>query len=205
MNINNRGILLVISGPAGTGKGTVVKKMISKRDDIALSVSATTRSPRKGEIDGVHYHFISFDKFKEMIDNSMLLEYNYYCGNYYGTPKEDVENYLSDGKSVILEIDIHGGLNIKKIYPDAVLIMLLPPDFKTLESRIRGRNANTEDDIQNRLKIARQEIKKIADYDYVVFNQQEKCDVAANEILNIIDSEKHRCSRNKNLLELLND
>ena len=187
MNINNRGILLVISGPAGTGKGTVVKKMISKRDDIALSVSATTRSPRKGEIDGVHYHFISFDKFKEMIDNSMLLEYNYYCGNYYGTPKEDVENYLSDGKSVILEIDIHGGLNIKKIYPDAVLIMLLPPDFKTLESRIRGRNTNTEDDIQNRLKIARQEIKKIAEYDYVVFNQQEKCDDAANEILNIID------------------
>ena len=137
--MKREGVLLVISGPSGSGKGVLVQKLLSRRTDIGLSVSATTRAPRTGEINGVSYHFMTKEKSMERREAGDFLEYNEYAGNYYGTPKSEVVTRISEGTSIILEIDVHGAMYIKRQYPDAVLLMIAPPDFKTLEKRLRGR------------------------------------------------------------------
>ena len=157
----SRGLLLVISGPAGSGKGTVIKYLMEKERDIAYSVSATTRSPRPGEVDGVNYHFISVDEFKSRIEHGGILEYTEYCGNFYGTPKKEAEDVLDAGKNLILEIEVEGAANVKRICPDAVLIMLLPPSHAEQERRLRGRGTEPEDKILARLAQAREEIKQL--------------------------------------------
>ena len=192
----SRGLLLVISGPAGRGKGTVIKHLMEKERDIAYSVSATTRSPRPGEVDGVNYHFISVDDFKMRIEQGGILEYTEYCGNFYGTPKKEAEEVLDAGKNLILEIEVEGAANVKRLCPDAVLIMLLPPSHAEQERRLRGRGTEPEDKILARLAQAREEIKQLGIYDYIVYNQDGAAEECAQDISSIIRAE--RLSRRRN-------
>ncbi len=196
MDLSEKGILLVISGPAGTGKGTVVSNILARSDDFALSVSATTRAPRYNEVDGVQYHFLTRTQFEQKIEDGQMLEYAEYVGNYYGTPRERVMEMLETGTNVILEIEVVGAMKIKKLIPDSVAVLLLPPDFKTLEERLRGRKTNTEEDIQNRLQQAKLEIGNFANYDYIVINEDGASDEAALRIISIVEAERHRTTRN---------
>lgn len=154
-----KGILLVVSGPAGSGKGTVNKHLFDT-GDFVYSVSATTRAPRPGEINGVNYHFITKQDFLGRLDRGDMLEYTEYCGNYYGTPKKEAEDVLASGKNLILEIEVEGAENVKKKYPDAVLVLLLPPTYAVQEQRLRGRGTETEEKITERLARAREEDRK---------------------------------------------
>ncbi len=191
------GIPFVLSGPSGCGKGTIVKALLERHPEtFALSVSATTREPRVGEENGVHYYFIDRAEFERRIEDQQILEYTTYCGNYYGTPKKELYERTVEGINVILEIEVEGAMNVRRLCPEAVLIYVLPPDADTLEKRLRGRGTNTEEDIANRLAKAREEIRCLPDYDYVVINENDGAEAAAEEIVNIISSEQHKVGRN---------
>lgn len=190
-----KGIMLVVSGPAGSGKGTVNAHLIS-RGDFVYSVSATTRAPRPGEINGVNYHFISREDFAKRIASGDMLEHTEYCGNLYGTPRKEAEEVLESGKNLILEIEVDGAHQVKEKYPEAVLIMLLPPSFSVQESRLRGRGTETEEKILARLERTKEELKDIDAYDYVVYNRDGKDTEAAESIINIVEAEKNSIRRN---------
>lgn len=170
MSHSGRGILTVVSGFAGSGKGTVMKKLIAEHDNYALSVSATSRAPRPGEEEGVSYFFRSREQFEEMIRSDALLEYAEYVGNYYGTPKDFVFSKMDEGKDVILEIELQGAMQIKKKYPDTLLIFLTPPSAKELYDRLKGRGTETDEVIARRMKRASEEVLSVKDYDYLVIN-----------------------------------
>ena len=191
-----KGLMIVISGPAGSGKGTVNAHLL-KTGDFVYSVSATTRAPRPGEVDGVNYHYITKEEFLLRIENGDMLEYTEYCGNYYGTPRKEAEEVLASGKNLILEIEVEGAKNVKRAYPDAVLIMLLPPSFAVQEARLRGRGTEKEDKILERLTRTREELREINSYDYVVYNYDRMDREAAEDILAIIRSEHRSLRRNK--------
>lgn len=180
-------VLLAISGPSGVGKGTIVKKILSRRKDVMLSVSCTTRLPREGETHGKEYFFISREEFFKHIDEGDFLEYDEHFGNYYGTLMSLVKEALKE-QSVILEIDVVGALNAKKYFPECVLIMVVPPSIEELQKRLRGRNSETEEEIQKRLDRLTYEISQQKYYDYVVVNGE--LEAAAKEIENIIDENK---------------
>jgi len=187
------GLLIVISGPAGTGKGTVVGKLLEKNPNIKLSISKTTRKPRPGEKEGVNYFFVSREQFEEEIKNERFLEYAEYNNNYYGTPKDFVFEALEKGFDVILEIETKGALQIKKVFSDAVLIFLLPPSIEELYKRLVKRGTESEDEIKARLEIAKNEIKLVPEYDYCVIN--DNVDDAAEKIQKIIEVEKLKSRR----------
>lgn len=189
----DKGLLIVYAGASGVGKGTVMKQLLSANDNFRLSVSATTRNPRPGEIDGVHYSFVTKDEFEQLINNDGLLEYASYCDNYYGTPKKAVFDMLANGIDVFLEIEIKGFLQIKEKYPDCVTIFLLPPSIEELERRLKGRGTETEDVIEKRLKTAKSELTYANQFDYTVINDD--VEKAKNEIINIIANIKNE--RNK--------
>ncbi len=191
----NKGILLVVSGPAGVGKGTVLSSLMKKDDRFMYSVSATTRKIREGEIEGVNYYFVSHEKFKEYIEKNEMLEYTEYVGNYYGTPKEYVLAALNKGKNIILEIDTSGAMQVKALMPDAVLVFICPPGRSVLEARLRGRNTEDEATIQKRLSEAEREVSLAEKYDYVVVNETGGAEAAADIVHSIIDAEK--CKRCK--------
>lgn len=170
-------------------------------DEFCLSVSATTRAPRVGEEHGVHYYFIDKEAFEARIEEGRMLEYASYCGNYYGTPAEYVEKKLDEGKNVILEIEVQGALKIKEKLPETVLVMITPPDFATLEARLRGRGTNTEEDILNRLQRAKEELELIGHYDYAVINDDGKAEQTAEEICSICESEKRRVRRQSDFVK----
>ena len=195
-----KGLLVVVSGPAGSGKGTVNAHLINS-GDFVYSVSATTRAPRPGECDGVNYYFISRESFEKRIADGEMLEYTEYCGNYYGTPKKEALDVLEAGKNLILEIEVEGAMNVKREFPDAILIMLLPPSYAVQESRLRGRGTETEEKICARLERAREEVKLLPHYDYVVYNEDGRDRDAAAMIAGIVESEKHRLSRNPHAVE----
>ena len=164
-----KGKFIIISGPSGVGKGTICNRLI-KELNAWYSVSMTTRGIREGEVDGVNYYFISKDEFRKRIDEGKLLEYNIYNDNYYGTPKDKVLEKMNEGKDVFLEIDVNGARNIKKIFPDALLIYIAPPSIEELRNRLINRGTEDIDVIEKRLRIAEDELKQINFYDYVVIN-----------------------------------
>ena len=200
----DKGLLITVSGPSGSGKGTVLSELIKKHDDIKISVSMTTRQKRNGEIDGTSYYFVNRDYFEKKIKENGMLEYAEYAGNYYGTPKEPVDEMLKAGKAVILEIDVQGADKIKEIYPDVIRIFIMPPSASVLERRLRGRNTEDEETINHRLVIAKGEMKMASEYDFIVINDE--LDSAVKDIEIIIDAERLKASRNKIFLsEVINN
>ena len=195
-----KGLLVIISGPAGSGKGTIVKR-VRELAPFDFSVSATTRKPRQGEEEGVHYYFVTKEDFEKKIAEGEMLEYAQYVGNYYGTPKKPVEKALAEGKNIILDIEVKGALQVKEKMPEAVMIYVLPPDYETLLARIRGRGTETEEIIQKRMTEARTEIKTFPKYDYVVINRENGIDEAANDVLAILHAETMRTARNAEIPE----
>lgn len=192
--MKNNGMLVVLSGPAGSGKDTVISELFKSDFDITKSVSMTTRKPRDGETDGIDYMFVSEDDFLDAVENGELLEYARYGVNYYGTPKGPVDKWLEDGHIVILKIDVEGAGNIRKIYPDTVSIFIMPPSMQILEKRLRDRGSEDEEDVLRRLKIAFNEIERCRnEYDYVVINDD--LQDAVDDIKTIINAEKHKVSR----------
>lgn len=168
--MKRKGIIIVVSGFSGAGKGTIMKELTSKYDQYALSISATTRAPREGEENGREYFFISKEEFEKLIEEDGLIEHARYVDNYYGTPRKYVEDKLSQGIDVILEIEIQGALQIKERYKDAVLLFVMPPSAKVLEERLRGRGTETDEVIKKRLSRANEEAVGIENYDYIVIN-----------------------------------
>ena len=200
MNNPKKGLLIVLSGPSASGKGTV-NAYVLQDDRFEYSVSATTRAPRVGETDGESYHFITKEAFEDLIREGGVLEYTTYCGNYYGTLRSFVEGKLSEGKNVILEIEVDGAMQIREKYPDAVLIMLLPPSFKEQERRLRSRGTESEEVIAKRLSQTRNEIPFADRYDYVVYNETGHAADAADDILAIVRAETCAIRRNPNVAE----
>ena len=196
----NKGLLLVLSGPAGSGKGTV-KEFLLQKEPFEFSVSKTTRAPRPGAVDGKQYSFVTREAFENLIREDGMLEYTEYCGNFYGTPKKESLETLAAGKNLLLEIDAVGGLNVKSRYPDAVLVMLLAPSFAEQEARLRGRATETEEKIRERLAAARREIEMAREYDYIVYNPSGKAEAAADEICTIIRAARLAVSRNTDFAE----
>ena len=194
----SKGLMIVISGPAGSGKGTVNAHLL-KSGEFVYSVSATTRAPRPGEVDGVNYRFISREEFLSRIETGDMLEYTEYCGNFYGTPKKEAEEVLASGKNLILEIEVEGAKNIKAKYPDAVLVLLLPPSFRIQEQRLRSRGTETEEKILERLARTREELKEAGEYDYVVYNYDGADLAAAENIRAIVQAEKSAVSRDADI------
>ncbi|BAH44711.1 MULTISPECIES: guanylate kinase [Brevibacillus] len=178
MSMVDRGLLLVLSGPAGVGKGTVCKALREVMPGLVYSVSATTRQPRPGEVEGVNYFFKSQEEFKRMIEEDALLEWAEYVGNYYGTPRQFVDDMLNEGRDVILEIEVQGALQVKESFPQGTFLFLAPPDLNELENRIVGRGTESQEIIRKRMEVARAEIELMDHYDYVVVNDviESACD-----------------------------
>lgn len=187
MTAQKKGILIIVSGPAGVGKGTVVKEAVEK-NNIYLSVSATTRQPRSIDKEGVTYFFKTKEEFEKMIENDELLEWAKYVDNYYGTPLKPVKEALEKGMDVILEIEVQGAFKVKEKIPEAVLAFIVPPSLEILEERLRGRNTETEEQIEKRMNTAKTELEKIADYDYVIEN--DTVENAVGDLISVLKSEK---------------
>lgn len=197
--MGQKGILMVLSGFSGAGKGTLIKALLKKYDEYALSVSMTTRAPREGERDGVDYFFTTREKFEETIVQNGLVEYALYCGNYYGTPRAYVEEQLAVGRNVILEIEIQGALKIKKKFPDSLLIFVTPPNAAELKRRLEGRGTENAEAIARRLARASEESEGIEAYDYIVVNDDlEEC---AEELHRLVDASRKTPARCKRLIE----
>ncbi|PZD93244.1 guanylate kinase [Paenibacillus sambharensis] len=188
-----KGLLIVLSGPSGVGKGTVCSVLRQKMPELVYSVSATTRSPRQGETEGLNYFFKSKDQFQDMIARDALLEYAQYVDNYYGTPRDFVEKTISEGKDIILEIEVQGALKVKEKFPEGVFIFLLPPSLDELKQRITGRGTETQAVIDHRLTVAREEMSLLRYYDYAVINDE--IDAACHRIQSIVTAEHCRRER----------
>lgn len=197
----SKGVLTVVSGFSGAGKGTVMKRLIQKYDDYALSISVTTRKPREGERDGIEYFFKTKEEVESMIENDEFLEYARYVDNYYGTPRFYVEEMLAKGKNVILEIEIQGAMQIKSKNPEAVLVFVTPPSFEELRNRLVGRGTETADVIESRLRRASEEAEGMPSYDYILVNDQvEDC---VDRLHQIILSERARAQRNEEFINTI--
>ena len=200
---NQNGLLLVVSGPAGVGKGTINAELMRRHPNIVMSVSATTRAPRPGEIDGVHYFFHTEEEFQDLIRKNALLEYvKVFNMNYYGTPRAFVENQLASGHDVILEIDVQGAAKVRSAFPEAVLVFICPPSMEELKSRLVGRATETPEAIRRRTEEAYREIRSAGDfYDYAVIN--ESVETAVLQMEAILSAERDRVPRNRHLFEEL--
>lgn len=195
----NKGRVYIISGPSGSGKDSVMKKVFEKQLDIAFSISSITRAMRPGEVEGEKYNFISRERFEEMIKNDELLEHNVFVGNYYGTPKAPVINCIENGKDILIEVDVNGAIQIRDKMPEAVSIFIMPPSLDILKKRLTGRGTDSEDVIEKRLNEALREIACAKDYDYIVVNDD--LETAANDFVSIMLIDKFKTDRN---LELIN-
>lgn len=198
--MKQKGLLIVVSGFAGTGKGTVMNGLLAKyKEQYALSVSMTTRAPRPNEVDGVSYHFVSVETFKEQIAKDGFIEYAGYVDKFYGTPKDFVEEKLAAGKDVLLEIEIQGALQVKKKFPEAMLVFILPPSAEILYNRLKGRGTETDEVIAKRMARAVDESQGIEEYDYVLVNDD--IDTCVESLHQMIQSEKMKALRNVDFIE----
>ena len=193
-----RGILVVISGFSGAGKGTIMRELID-RYDYFLSVSATTRSPRKGEVEGQDYYFHTREEFQQMIKDDELIEWAEYVGNFYGTPKKRVEEQLAEGKDVLLEIEMQGGMLVKEKFPNALLIFVSPPSAKVLRERLTGRGTETPEEIEKRLLRAVEEVKYMRDYDYIIVNDE--LEDAINKVNDLIRYDHYKACNSSRMIE----
>ncbi|WP_368501569.1 guanylate kinase [Phascolarctobacterium sp.] len=191
--VTPKGVLLVVSGPSGAGKGTICQMLREKLPDLGYSISVTTRQPRNGEVDGVNYFFKTVPQVKEMIARGELLEYAEVYGNYYGTPRQYVMEQLQSGRDVLLEIDIQGALQIKKRFPEGVFVFIVPPSLDELSARIYKRGTDSEDVIQRRMASAASELTYAAEYDYIIVN--DIAEKAAQKVLTIMEAERYRVAR----------
>lgn len=197
--MTEEGLLIIISGPSGAGKGTIYNEVIARRPGIKKSVSVTTRAPRPNEQEGIHYYFRTIEQYQEMIAKGEFLETaSVYC-NYYGTPKAPVLKMLADGNDVMFEIDTLGAEQIKRKYPKSIAIFIMPPSFEILEKRLRGRGTESEETIVRRLSFARGELSKYKMFDYIIFNDD--LETAIDSVLSIIDAEKYKVTRNENKIK----
>lgn len=204
MNKNKKGLLVIFSGPSGSGKGTIMKSLLARRDDTVLSVSMTTRAPRPGEIDGYHYHFVTREEFKKTIEEDGFLEYAEYNGNFYGTPEAPIRRLLNEGKNVMLEIEVQGAEKVMDHRSDVVSIFITTPSYEELERRLRGRGTEPEEVIQGRMRTSQYELSRAFRYQYIVLNDE--VEKAVERIITIIDAEHMRYSRMENtILEVLKD
>lgn len=196
-----KGLLFIISGPAGSGKGTVVKKVLEKHPEVKLSISMTTRQPRSIETPDVDYYFVTRELFAERIEKGEMLEYAEYNGNFYGTPRAKVEECLEKGYDVILEIEVEGAMQIKKAFPEAIGIMLTPPNRDVLERRLRGRGTETEENIIKRLNKAKLEITYLPKYDYSVINEDNGIEACADLVYSIMQAEHNKTARTLEIMK----
>ena len=194
-----RGKTFIICGPSGVGKGTVVARLLASDPSLYFSVSATTRAPRPGEVDGVNYHFVSRERFEEMISQGEVLEYTQYGGNYYGSPAGPIREALEQGRDVVLEIEVEGAMQVRERFPEALLVFVLPPSFQELERRLTSRGTETPEQIGGRLAAARRELALAPRYDYLLVNGQ--VEQAARQLGEIIAAAKCVPARNRELLE----
>ena len=202
--MTDQGILIILSGPSGSGKDTVLRALKEVDSDVKVSVSMTTRNPRPGDVDGVDYYFVTREYFEKKIAENKMLEYAEYAGNYYGTPADPVDEMLRQGKAVFLEIEVQGAEKIRSRYDSVISIFLMPPSMRVLEDRLRGRGTEDEETIQHRLFIAREEIRRAPEYDYVVVN--DTIENAVEGIETIIKAERKKTFRNKNFIsEVINN
>ena len=202
--MKHKGLLIVISGFSGAGKGTLMKKLIENYDQYALSISMTTRMPREGEVDGREYFFSTREQFEDKIKQGGLIEYAQYCGNYYGTPKDYVEKQLEEGKDVILEIEIQGAMKVKEKFPDTVLLFVMPPSVEVLQQRLVGRGTEKEEIILERLQRAEEEAEGIEEYDYIIVNDDlEACVKELHELLDKTHESMQAQYHPKNYTELI--
>lgn len=192
----------MVSAPAGCGKDTILNELLKKTDKAGYAVSATTRAPREGEVNGVHYHFLTREEFERRIAEKEVLEYTEYCGNYYGTLRKSVNDLLNEGKDAILKIEVEGAMNIKKLFPEACLVFILPPSWEVLEKRLRDRGTETEDKIVERTKQSHNEVKFAKNYDYLIVNDE--LENAVSDLLAVMRAEKLRRARNDELLAQFN-
>ncbi|MBO5007538.1 MAG: guanylate kinase [Clostridia bacterium] len=202
MNLSNKqGTVFVVSGPSGTGKGTIMEEYFKRypHDNTFLSISATTRSPRPSDIEGVTYYFKTKEEFEDLIANDGLAEWAEFCGNYYGTPKKPVNDMVAEGKNVVLEIEVQGGCSVMEKFDNAVGIFVLPPSFTELKNRLVSRNTETIDVIESRLSRAREEIQEIDKYEYILINDD--LDKAVETFRSILIGESQRVIRNKNIIK----
>lgn len=195
----NKGTLYVLSAPSGCGKGTVLNELFKRTDNVFYSVSATTRSPREGEVDGVNYYFVTKEHFLELVKSDGMLEYATFVDNYYGTPKAPIEQKLAEGKDVILEIETAGAMMVKSVCPEAVLIFMLPPSIEELTERLRGRGTESEEVISKRVMEAYREIRLANNYDYVFVNDD--LSEAVDDLMMIMKSAKHLVNKNNDLIK----
>lgn len=195
----NKGRVYIISGPSGSGKDSVMKKVFEKQPDIAFSISSITRDMRPGEVEGEKYNFISRERFEQMIQNDELLEHNVFVGNYYGTPKAPVINCIENGKDMLIEVDVNGAEQIREKMPEAVSIFIMPPSLEVLKKRLTGRGTDSAEVIEKRLNEALREIASAKDYDYIVVNDD--LETAADDFVKIMSVDKFKTDRN---LELIN-
>lgn len=186
----NKGQLIVFSGPSGVGKGTVLKEFLADRENVALSVSATTRQPRPGEENGVHYYFLTKEEFLKKVEEGNMLEYAQYNSNYYGTPKDKVDEALAQGRDIVLEIEVQGALLVKEKCPNALLVFVAPPSWQELRDRLTGRGTEDAATIENRLNIAKQELTQAVHYDYILVN--DTVEAAAQRLEHIIEAGRCR-------------
>lgn len=201
MASRNKGILVVVSAPSGCGKDTVLAELARREVGISRSVSMTTRAMRQGEVDGVDYYFTTVEDFKSKITEGFFIEYVNFGANFYGTPKVAVDKMLGNGECVVLKIEVEGAGNIRKLYPDAVSIFIAPPSFEELKSRLKNRGTETEAEYNKRVEIAREELKRANEYDYIVINDEiEKC---ADDISDILNAEAHRRAQMSSFVDKL--
>ena len=194
-----RGQLIVFSGPSGVGKGTILAQYMKGRDNICYSVSATTRAPRPGEVDGQHYFYLTKEKFEEMIAADQMLEYAQYSGNYYGTPKQFVEDKLAAGVDVVLEIEVQGAAKVRQACPEALFVFVLPPSYAVLRSRLTGRGTEDAATVQKRLDAALGELRQAGTYDYVIVNDD--LEQAVEELATVVRAARCSVKFQKKLIE----